>query len=111
MQTWMTQVRKGVIELWLMATLDNRESYGYELVQQLSAKGGEDINESAVYPILARLTREGWVTVRVVRSPAGPPRRYYSLTPLGEARLKQMKEYWKHLQQTSDAVLHGGQER
>ena len=56
-----------------MATLAKGETYGYQLLQELSAKGGQEVSESTVYPILARLTREGWVTVRSAPSPAGPP--------------------------------------
>ncbi len=77
MQRWMSQVRKGVIELWLMAILARGEAYGYEVFQQLSGKVGEGIGESTVYPILARLTREGWAEVRKGSSPAGPQRRYF----------------------------------
>ncbi|MGO8702505.1 MAG: PadR family transcriptional regulator [Candidatus Brocadiia bacterium] len=105
MQRWMSQVRKGVIELWLMAILARGEAYGYEVFQQLSGKVGEGIGESTVYPILARLTREGWAEVRKGSSPAGPQRRYFRLTPQGEARLKRMKQFWKELQRESDEIL------
>jgi PadR family transcriptional regulator, regulatory protein PadR len=110
MQIWMSQVKKGVIELWLLAMLARGETYGYELLQELSVKAGTEVSESAVYPLLARLTREGWVTVRVCPSPAGPARRYYRLTPLGVARLEQMKDYWAKLQKASDTILSGGQD-
>jgi PadR family transcriptional regulator PadR len=110
MQTWMSQIRKGVIELWLMATLARGERYGYELFQQLSGRVGEGVSDSTVYLILARLTREGWVTVRTGSSPAGPQRRYFRLTTLGAARLKKMKEYWKEVERETDAILRGGQD-
>jgi PadR family transcriptional regulator PadR len=108
MQVWTSQIKKGVTELWLMATLARGEAYGYQLLQELTAKSGWEASESNVYPILARLTREGGVTVRTAPSPSGPSRRYYRLTPLGAARLEQMKEYWKKLEQASDAILSGG---
>ncbi len=110
MQTWMSQVRKGVIELWLMATLARGEMYGYELFQRLSGRVGQGVSDSTIYPILARLTREGWVKVRTGSSPAGPPRRYYRLTTLGAARLKEMKAYWKEVERETDAILQGGQD-
>jgi PadR family transcriptional regulator PadR len=105
MQMWMSQVRKGVVELWLMAILARGETYGYELFQNLSGKIGEGISEGTVYPVLARLTREGWVEIRKGSSPIGPSRRYFRLTPQGEARLKRMKQFWKALQQESDEIL------
>jgi len=105
MQMWMSQVRKGVIELWLMAILGRGEAYGYEIFQQLSGKVGQGISESTVYPILARLTREGWAEVRKGSSPTGPQRRYFRLTPQGQTRLKRMKQFWKELERESGEIL------
>ena len=101
MQTWMSQVKKGVIEFWLMAALGRGEKYGYELFQQLPGQAGK----GALYSILTRLEREGHVSVRTGASPAGPPRRYYRLTPKGAARLKKMTAYWRELQQVSEKIL------
>lgn len=101
MQTWMSQVRKGVIEFWVMAALGSGEKYGYELFQQLPGQA----KSAAIYSILARLTREGQVSVRKGSSPAGPPRRYYRLTPKGTAQLKRMTAYWMELQRQTEAIL------
>jgi PadR family transcriptional regulator PadR len=101
----MSQVKKGMIELWLMAVLGREEKYGYELFQQLSGRVGQGVGESTVYPVLARLTRGGWVSVRTGSSPAGPARRYYRLTTQGAARLKKMKEYWKEVERETDTIL------
>jgi PadR family transcriptional regulator PadR len=108
MRAWLAQVRKGLVELCIMATLRKGEAYGYELLQALSNAEGLAITESTVYPILSRLAREGWVRVRAAPSPAGPPRRYYRLTPLGLARLRQMEEYWKDIQESTNALIEGG---
>ena len=107
MRAWIAQVRKGLVELCVMAALRDGEAYGYELLQRLSNADGLAITESTVYPILSRLTREGWVKVRAARSPAGPPRRYYRLTPLGLRRVKQMEEYWGDVQTSMNSLLQG----
>jgi len=108
MRAWIAQVRKGLVELCVMAALRKGEAYGYELLQALGNAEGLAITESTVYPILSRLTTEGWVRVRAAPSPAGPPRRYYRLTPLGLARLRQMEEYWKGIQESTNALIEGG---
>jgi PadR family transcriptional regulator PadR len=98
-------MRKGVVELWLMAILRRGEAYGYEIFQNLSGLVGEGIGESTVYQILARFANEGWAQAREGGSPAGPARRYFRLTSSGEARLKRMKQFWMALQQESDQIL------
>jgi len=110
MEEWMTQVRKGLIEFWLMASLGRGEMYGYEIFQQLSGRVGQRVSHRTVYPILTRLMRQGWVSARKRSSLAGPPRRYLRLTAPGAARLKKMKEYWKEVHRETDAILRGGQE-
>ena len=104
MEKWMSQVKKGLIEFWLMGALGRGEKYGYEIFQQLPGQAGK----GALYSILARLEREGYVRVRTGKSPAGPPRRYYQLTPQGTARLKKMTAYWGELQRVSETILRQG---
>ena len=97
MNSWITQLRKGLIELCVMKALSKGESYGYEIVQRLKEMDELVITESIVYPILSRLRKDGHLKVRAVSSPNGPPRRYYELTPLGRRRLKEMNQYWADL--------------
>ena len=108
MRSWIAQVRKGLVELCVLAALRQGEAYGYELLQRLANAEGLAITESTVYPILSRMKREGWVKVRAAPSPSGPPRRYYQLTHLGLQRLRQMEEYWNDIQSATNALLNGG---
>lgn len=95
MRTWVSQLRKGLVEMSVLAVLRNGEAYGYQILQRLAATEELATTESTVYPILARLARDGLVKVRAAPSPAGPPRRYYHLTPWGKTRLKEMSRYWQ----------------
>ena len=97
MNTWITQLRKGLIEYCVMKRLAQGESYGYEIGQRLKEMDELVITESIVYPILSRLRKEGYLRVRAVKSPDGPPRRYYDVTSLGKSRLKEMNAYWANL--------------
>src|SRR5438309_1117687 len=105
MRTWVAQMRKGMMELCVLAAVKEREAYGYEILQRLGRAEALSISESAVYPILARLTEEGALTVRAAPSPAGPPRRYYRLTPAGAARLAEMSGYWRDIVTAVDALF------
>jgi PadR family transcriptional regulator PadR len=78
-----TQLRKGILELAVMAVLYHDRHYGYSLVRVLSEAGSISLKEGTVYPILGRLDRDGLVRSEWVESAQGPPRKYYALTPAG----------------------------
>ncbi len=110
MNAWVTQLRKGLMELCVLNVLRRGESYGYELVQALKRIEELAVSESTVYPILARLRQDGYLKVRDVPSPEGPPRRYFALTTLGRLRVSEMNAYWNLLGKAigrlqSDSVL------
>jgi PadR family transcriptional regulator, regulatory protein PadR len=91
---WVTQLRKGLLELSILNALAQQESYGYEIVQRLKQVEGMAVTESTAYPILSRLKTDGCLRVREVASSDGPPRRYFSLTDRGFKRLEEMNEHW-----------------
>lgn len=107
MQAWVTQLRKGLVELCVMRLLASREAYGYQVLQQLNAATGLELTESTLYPVLARLARDGLVKAREAPSPSGPPRRYYRLTPAGERRLAELTTQWNQVRDAVDHLLNG----
>jgi PadR family transcriptional regulator PadR len=108
MQPWVTQLRKGLVELCVMAALRDGEAYGYQIVERLGRVAGLAITESTVYPLLARLERDGLLSVRTAPSPSGPPRRYYRLTDAGRQRLRDMTAHWHELLGSVTRLLEGG---
>jgi PadR family transcriptional regulator PadR len=108
MPLWITQFRKGLVELCVLATLRDGEAYGYQIVERLGRAAGLEITESTVYPLLARLARERLVSLRTAPSPAGPPRRYYRLTDAGRRRLDDMGRHWRQLEGSVNHLLNGG---
>ena len=97
MSQWISQFRRGILELCVLNHLSAREDHGYQIVQRLKQIGGLDVRESTVYPILARLKAEGFVVVHEEPSPAGPPRRVFRLTNPGAERLRSLNAYWELL--------------
>jgi PadR family transcriptional regulator PadR len=78
-----TQLRKGILELAVMGVLYHERHYGYSLVRVLCERGSISLKEGTIYPILARLDRDGLVGSGWVESDQGPPRKYYTLTASG----------------------------
>ncbi len=109
MNPWETQLRKGVVELAVLATVARGETYGYQVVERLRLVGGLALTESTVYPVLTRLARDGALAVRLEASPSGPTRRYYQLTAEGQARLRRMAESWRTVAGSVTTLLEGAQ--
>lgn len=87
------QFKKGVLNLCVLVLLDKQDRYGYELVQKISNQ--ISISEGSVYPLLRRLTKEGYFTTYLQESTEGPPRKYYKLTELGRTYLHEQLNEWK----------------
>ncbi len=105
MSHWETQLRKGLVELAVLATIARGETYGYRIVDQLQGLDGLQFTESTVYPVLTRLARQGFLAIRMEASPAGPVRRYYRLTPRGSDRFRQMAASWKTVSTSLSGLL------
>jgi PadR family transcriptional regulator len=107
MDAWESQLRRGVVELAVLASIGRQETYGYRVVEQLRKLAGLGFTESTIYPVLTRLSRDGFLAVRTEPSPAGPPRRYYQLTAAGQRRFRQLKDRWQTLSQSLTGLLDG----
>ena len=108
MASWEAQLRKGLIELAVLAAIARGETYGYRIVEELRALEGLALTESTVYPVLTRLAGEGLLAVRTEPSPAGPTRRYYRLTAGGQQRFRQLSASWTTISSSLSALIEGG---
>ncbi|WP_195939605.1 PadR family transcriptional regulator [Romboutsia sp. 1001713B170131_170501_G6] len=88
-----TQFRKGVLEICVLALISKKDMYGYEIVQNISKV--IEVNEGTIYPILRRLTKEGYFDTYILESSEGPARKYYKLTDLGKENLNKLIIEWK----------------
>ena len=82
---WESQLRKGSLDLAILAILWERRCYGLEIIRALRADGGVELAEGTLYPILMRLTEESLLESTWVESESGHPRKYYRLTKDGHA--------------------------
>ncbi|HEY4599770.1 MAG TPA: PadR family transcriptional regulator [Cerasibacillus sp.] len=100
------QFKKGVLELCVLVLLNQKDRYGYELVQKISNQ--ISISEGSVYPLLRRLTREGYFTTYLKESTEGPPRKYYKLTDEGRAYLHQLLSEWEEFTKGVNQLIKEG---
>jgi PadR family transcriptional regulator PadR len=90
---WERQVKKGWLELAILASLWNEKVYGLEILRRLEKDTDLVLAEGTIYPILARLKADGFVDTKWVEADSGHPRKYYWLTPAGRRRAIVMARY------------------
>ena len=93
-ERWDAQLRKGCLELAIMASLWQERHYGLEILRVLDSGSDVRIGEGTLYPILSRLRNEGLLQAEWVEADAGHPRKYYWLTAAGRRRAQEMARAW-----------------
>ncbi|MFZ6022729.1 MAG: PadR family transcriptional regulator [Patescibacteria group bacterium] len=89
-----TQLKKGTLELCILALVQKERKYGYDLVEQLKVLG-MIITEGTLYPILIRLRTDGYLVATWEESDQGRPRKYYEITEKGKQMLSESIKQWK----------------
>jgi PadR family transcriptional regulator, regulatory protein PadR len=102
------QLRRGVLEFCVLALLREGELYAFDLVRALGDADGLVTSEGTLYPLLARLRREGSVESSWRESASGPPRRYYRITKDGEAALRAFAGQWARFRDSVDNLIESG---
>ena len=88
----LVQLRKGVLDLCVLALLARQDCYAYDIASRLAAEIG--MGEGTIYPLMRRMQTDGLVKAYLEESSSGPPRKYYQLTKAGHAALASQKAEW-----------------
>lgn len=96
------QIKKGLLDICVLAVVRRSDSYGYQIVRDVSKCIA--ISESTLYPILKRLEVGGCLTTYSVAHD-GRLRKYYRITPIGRMRIESFLEEWKEIEQIRDFIL------
>jgi PadR family transcriptional regulator PadR len=102
---WEVQMRKGCLELAILASLWGGKLYGLEILRRLAVDSALIVPEGTVYPLLSRLKSEGLLDSEWVEADAGHPRKYYRLTAGGRRRAVQMARFWSTFSANLDDLL------
>ncbi len=96
-------IRKGLLEFAILKIVARDTVYAADILARLAATEFAT-QEGTLYPLLSKLRREELVDYEWRESEAGPPRKYYRLTPQGAARLADLSAYWRDLNDTLDRL-------
>ena len=102
---WEVQLRKGCLELAILAVLWPERLYGLQIMRQLAKGSGLVVPEGTVYPLLSRLKGEGLLSSEWAEADAGHPRKYYRLTAAGRRRVVEMAGLWEPFSASLDDLL------
>lgn len=97
------QLKKGVLDLCVLALLSRGDNYAYEIASRLAHD--IDMGEGTIYPLMRRMQDDGLVETYLVESPSGPSRKYYRLTEAGKASFAQQKAAWTAFVQAVNDIL------
>ncbi len=98
------QLKRGMLDVCVLAAIKNEESYGYQIIKDM--KPYVSVSESTLYPILRRLEAGKLLTVRTAEH-NGRLRKYYRITPSGLSRLEEFAEEWKEIMLIYQFVVRG----
>jgi len=104
---WTAELKKGSIQLCLLALLAKEEKYGFQILHELRdrSNGFFDLKEGTLYPALRRLEERGFVKSRWQEPESGMPRKYYRLTDRGRTALTEALAIWDAMTAGAERVL------
>lgn len=91
------ELKRGSMELLILALLEERSRHGYEIAQLIEERTGGEItfHAASLYPTLYRLEENGQIEGRWVERAGQRRRRYYKLTPAGRKLLASHRDGWE----------------
>ena len=98
------QLKRGLLDICVLASIKNEDSYGYKIIKDI--KPYVEISESTLYPILRRLESAELLTVHSAEH-NGRLRKYYHITPAGLERIAAFTEEWKEIMSIYKFVTRG----
>ena len=108
---WDVQLRKGTLELVILAALKERKLYGLELLGNLHGFETMMITEGTLYPLLDRFKRDKLIDAQCHQSGETRPRKYYHLTKQGGEKLLALTIRWRKSVEDIEFILnHPGPE-
>lgn len=99
------QIKKGLLEVCILAVISKQDSYGYQIIKDVSTC--VEISESTLYPILKRLEASGCVTTYSIEHNSRL-RKYYRITNIGRQHIYDFLVGWNELEQIHQFIMREG---
>lgn len=103
---WQEQLRRGTLELAVLLAVAPGRRYGLEIIRHLEF-ADLVLTEGTIYPLLARLEREGLLKAEWVEGQGPRARKYYQLTAAGRTRMRTMSEEFRAIAAGMEQMIAG----
>jgi PadR family transcriptional regulator PadR len=111
MRDFKKQFKKGVLELGILKLLNEKDHYGYSIIQEINRKSDNalDLKDGTLYPIMYRLEDNKLIESYWQTNPEGrsKPRKYYRITKEGKERYQAMLEDYLEITTGISRILKG----
>ena len=98
------QLKRGFLDVCVLASINRQDSYGYQIVKDVPSS--LHLTESTLYPLLKRLESAGLLTVYAIEH-NGRLRKYYRITPAGVTYLDEFLKDWDDVLVVYEYVIRG----
>ncbi|APH15985.1 transcriptional regulator PadR-like family protein [Clostridium sporogenes] len=100
-----SQLLRGTLEGCILKIINDKETYGYEIAENLRLYGFKNISEGTIYPLLIRLEKNNFLNSTKKTSLYGPKRKYYTLSEKGVEELNYFYTNWLELKNSIDKIF------
>lgn len=91
------QIIRGMLHIAVLAQLESGKMYGAELLIALG-KTPFTSKVGTLYPLLNRMEKDGLLVSDWQVAAGQTPRRYYRLSSVGHEKLREYREFLRHIQ-------------
>ncbi|HEY3282501.1 MAG TPA: helix-turn-helix transcriptional regulator [Armatimonadota bacterium] len=103
------ELLKGNTPTLVLAVLRDGPLHGYAIAREIERRSGSSLRckEGTLYPALHSLEHEGLISGEWSRQKSGRDRKVYSITPAGDAGLRERVQVWARFADAVHKVLEG----
>ena len=104
---WTKEFKRGVLKLVILGILSKEKHYGYELVRLLKEKSDNRLatEEGTIYPLLHRLTNDGFLTSEKIKKENEREKKYYIIKPEGLEAYKRGLKIWRNISEGTNKLI------
>lgn len=104
-----SDIIRGHLEAIILRLIYEKDRYGYEISKEISSRTNEEfqIKEATLYAVFQRLEKKELIQSYLGSESLGGKRRYYRITTLGTAYLKEEISEWKQTKEIIDIFMEG----
>ncbi|MED3780553.1 PadR family transcriptional regulator [Heyndrickxia sporothermodurans] len=104
-----SDIIRGHLDSIILCLILEKDQYGYEISKQISLRNENrfQIKEATLYAVFQRLEKRELIESYTGTITHGGKRKYYRITTLGKAFLKETVKEWQETKEIVDLFLEG----